>query len=192
MSVVSALMTAFILGCCTVVWATVPQGWYLAGNKPMDYEAGVDAQTAHNGHPSAYLKGKKPVIDGFGTLMQDFRAEHYAGQRVRFSAFVKCQDVQSWAGLWMRVDQGTLASPLAFDNMQNRPITGTADWKNYAVVLDVPEGATGIFFGLMVDGSGSVWMSDVKVEVVGTDVPTTAMGTTAPRPDRPTNLNFER
>jgi len=72
MPVVRALMTAFILGCCTAVWATVPHGWYLAGNKPMDYEAGVDAQTAHNGHSSAYLKGKKPVIDGFDTLMRDF------------------------------------------------------------------------------------------------------------------------
>jgi len=91
----------------------------------------------------------------------------------------------------MRVDKGTGAAPLAFDNMQNRPITGTVDRKNYAVVLDVPAGATGIFFGLMVDGSDSVWMSDVKVEAVGTDFPTTAMGTAGPRPDGPTNLNFE-
>jgi len=37
-------------------------------------------------------------------------------------------------------------------------------------------------------------MSDVKVETVGTDVPTTAttMATRATRPDRPVNLNFEQ
>lgn len=124
-------------------------------------------------HPSADLK--KPQIDGFGTLVQDFRADRYMGKRVRFRAFVKSEGVQNWAGLWMRVDKGIGAPPLAFDNMQDRPITGTADWKSYAVVLDIPEGATGIFFGLVVNGSGSVWMSDVKVEAVGTDVPATAM-----------------
>jgi len=42
---------------------------------------------------------------GFGTLMQDFRADHYQGKRVRFSAFVKTEAAQDWAGLWMRVDK---------------------------------------------------------------------------------------
>jgi hypothetical protein len=176
-------------------WATVPQGWYLAGNKPMDYESGVDVQTMHNGHPSAYLKGKKPEIDGFGTLMQDFRADQYVGKRLRFSAFVKSEGLENWAGLWMRVDKSTGGAPqmLAFDNMQDRPIKGMADWQNYAVVLDVPEGATGIFFGVVVNGSGSVWMSNLKIEPVGTDVPTTSkMGASATRPDAPQNLNFEQ
>jgi hypothetical protein len=77
--------------------------------------------------------------------------------------------------------------------MQDRPIKGTTDWQNYAVVLDVPEGATGIFFGVLVNGSGSVWMSNLKIEPVGTDVPTTSkMGASATRPDAPQNLNFEQ
>ncbi len=62
------------------------------------------------------------------------------------------------------------------------------------MILDIPEGATGIFFGLVVNGAGSVWMSDVKVAAVGTDVPTTAMtmATRPTRPDGPMNLNFEQ
>jgi hypothetical protein len=93
----------------------------------------------------------------------------------------------------MRVDKGSGAKPqtLAFDNMQARAIQGTSDWRNYAVVLDVPKDATGIFFGVLLNGSGSVWMSDVQVEAVSTDVPTTdAMS--GVRPDKPTNLNFEQ
>jgi hypothetical protein len=83
---------------------------------------------------------------------------------------------------------------LAFDNMPTRAIKGTTDWTNYAIVLDVPDGATGIFLGVMVNGSGSVWMSDVKVETVGMDVPTTALATatSASRPDGPANLAFEQ
>jgi hypothetical protein len=53
--------------------AAVPAGWYIAGSKPAEYEAGVDASAAHNNHSSAYLKSKNPAVDGFGTLMQDFQ-----------------------------------------------------------------------------------------------------------------------
>jgi len=168
--------------------AAAPAGWLLAGTKPASYETGTDAQVAYNGHPSAYLKAKEPVSDGFGTLMQDFRADKYLGERVRFSAFVKSDGIQSWAGLWMRVDKDS--GSVAFDNMQDRQIKGTTGWQKYDVVLDVPQDATGIFFGVLLDGPGAVWLNSAKFEVVGADVPTTG-GKGTKLPDGPTNLNFE-
>lgn len=182
-------VAAIFLACSLGAWGTVPQGWYLAGSKPAEYESGVDTQLKHGDFPSAYLKAKKPAIDGFGTLMQDFRADHYLGKRVRLSASVKTEGVQDWAGLWMRVDKGTGTTPLAFDNMQDRPIKGTTDWQHYDVVLDVPQEATGIFFGVLLTGSGNVWLNDVKFEVVGPEVPATSQR--PQRPDRPMNLHFE-
>ncbi len=76
--------------------------------------------------------------------------------------------------------------------MHDRPVKGTEDWKNYQVVLDVPNDATGIFFGVVLNGSGNVLMSEVKVETVGLDVATTARpsDTAQPRPNTPTNLDF--
>jgi hypothetical protein len=41
----------------------------------MDYETGIEPDSVYNGHPSAYLKNIHPVADGFGTLMQDIRAQ---------------------------------------------------------------------------------------------------------------------
>ena len=71
----------------------------------------------------------------------------------------------------MRVDgpQGVLA----FDNMQSRPIKGTADWKPCEVVLEVPGGATAIWFGLLLSGPGQVWFDDLQVEAVDATVPVT-------------------
>jgi hypothetical protein len=120
--------------------------------------------------------------------MQDFRAEHYLGKRVRFSAFVKTEGTQDWAGLWMRVDNGP--KQIAFDNMQNRPIKGTADWKKYEVVLDVPQEATGIFFGILLNGSGTVWLNNATFDIVGSNVPTTG-GEKLQMPDDPVNLTFQ-
>jgi hypothetical protein len=133
--------------------ATAPIGWYVAGSKPQEYEAGVDANATYQDHVSAYLKSKVTAVEGFGTLMQDFRADKYVGKRIRFRANVKTEDVKSWAGLWMRVDKQITS--LAFDNMHERPISGKTGWHEYAVVLNVARGATGISFGVLLTGPGT-------------------------------------
>jgi hypothetical protein len=183
---VAVLSTGLVL-----LHAEVPKGWFLAGSKPAEYESAVDSVNTFGGLPSAYLRSKKSqVAEGFGTLMQDFSAEQYVGQRVRFRAFVKSENVERWAGLWMRVDGKSGQSPLAFDNMQGRPITGVTGWNEYEVVLDVPQGATGIFMGILLDGPGAVWLSRAEFEVVGPNVPTT--GTLHNNAKGPTNLGFEK
>ncbi len=63
---------------------------------------------------------------------------------------------------------------ISFDNMQSRPIKGTVDWRKYEIVLDVPQQTAGIYFGVLLAGSGGVWLSNVQLEIVGEGVPTTA------------------
>jgi hypothetical protein len=167
--------------------AAAPAGWLLAGSNPRNYETGLDPQASYRGFPSAYLKAKPSATEGFGTLMQEFSAGQYAGERVRLRASVKSEEVADWAGLWMRVDKG--ATAVSFDNMMDRPIKGTTTWQNYEVILDVPQDATAIAFGILLSKSGSVWLNSVKFESVGLDVPATGK---APKrfPEAPANLNF--
>ena len=190
--------TSFVLSSCTLIGTCVlsahlslkplsaqspiqtnsaPAGWFLAGSKPANYQTSVDKTMIQNGQPSAYLKSIMPVTDGFGTLMQQISASDYVGKRVRLRAWVKSQDVGDWAGLWMRVDKDK--NTVAFDNMQNRAIKATQQWKQCEVILDVPQDATGIFFGILLSGSGEVWMNDVSFEVVGNDVPITSQSPVA-------------
>jgi hypothetical protein len=179
------------LAACSFLLAAPPPGWFMSGSKPTDYDANVDPQTVYNNRPSVVMTSKSPEINGFGTLMQSFSAEKYLKQRVRFSAFVKSSEVKNMAGLWMRVDgSGEAHKVLAFDDMQDRPIKGNTGWTNYEVVLDVPEGATGISFGILLGGTGTVWMNSANFEVVGTGVPTT--GHMPHLHDGPTNLTFEK
>ena len=121
--------------------------------------------------------------------MQSFRAERYIGKRVRLSGLVKSREVMNWTGLWVRVDKGK--EILAFDNMQDRPIKGTTDWQRYDVVLDVPADSTGISFGILLDGTGKVWLSGTKFDVVGADVPSAGAGDRK-IPDSPVNLDFTK
>ena len=77
---------------------------------------------------------------------------------------------------------------LAFDNMAARPIRGTVDWQRYDVVLDVPAEAKAIALGVLLTGTGEVFVADFKLETVGLDVDTTEMD--VPLPERPQNLDF--
>jgi hypothetical protein len=169
----------------------LPAGWIHAGDRPSEYESGVDPRGGRTGRACAFIKGRSASPGGFGTLMQSIAADEYRGRRVRFSADVKAAGVAGWAGLWMRVDgawrEGQLPPTLAFDNMRGRPIRGTRAWTRYAVVLDVPAEAHGIAFGILLEGAGQAWMDGLRLEIAGTDVATTDVLALPKRP----NLSFE-
>ena len=169
---------------CVAATDGVPPGWHLTGSQPQSYKTGADA----NG--TAFLASNTDAkVTGFGTLMQAVQASEYAGKRIRFRATVRSEDVAGWAGLWMRVDQGS--KMLAFDNMQTRPIRGTTGWATYEVVLNVPPDATSISFGVLLDSNGGIWLRGAEFGPVGSEVPTTQV-TMPQAPTQPVNLDFKQ
>ena len=184
------LFSGTIAAVAFLMQAAAPDGWFLAGSKPSNYETGLDAKALHGDRPSAFMKAKTDM-DGFGTLLQGFSAAKYIGKRVRFSGWVKSEGVTRWAGLWMRVDGPNYNQSLAFDNMQDRAVKGTTGWQKYDVVLDVKETATNIYLGILLDGPGEVWISSAGFEEVGLGVPVTSKFQ-AVAPVGPQNLNFDK
>lgn len=160
-----------------------PQPWFKNGLQPAVEQCGGGTDTAL-GVPNLTLKCDA-AVGGFVGVMQRLDAEQYKNQRVRFSALVKTDGVDDWGGLWMRVDEAEKKG-VAFDNMQNRPLKGTTEWAPYSVVLDVSASAQGVFFGTLMAGKGQLWVSDWRLEVVGTDVATTGIAT------GPANLTLTR
>jgi hypothetical protein len=172
--------------------AQVPEGWIKAGSAPQQYDVGIDKTMQRGGHPVVFIKSIVEETEKFGTVMQMASPGEYLGKRVRYSADVKSESIdqdKAWAGLWFRVDGPDSGSgtTLAFDNMRNRPIKGTTDWKRVSIVLDVPDNAVAIAFGLLLQGSGKAWMGDLLFEVVPPTEPTTDMRTL----QKVRNLGFE-
>jgi hypothetical protein len=150
-----------------------PAGWRLRGAAPQDFIARVDRDVRHSGAASGHLRSKGANPSGFGTLLQTFRGDNFLGRRVRLSAYVRSRDARR-AQLWMRIDGPNAI--LDFDNMDDRPIVGTTEWHQHFIVLDVPPHAMGIAFGVILDGSGEVWIDDLTFEIVGGETPRTAAG----------------
>lgn len=168
----------------------LPKGWFPSGNKPSEFKMEIDYSTHYNGNSSAYIQSKSPAGKEFGTLMQTIKAENYLGKRLRLSGYIKSEDVEGWSGMWMRID-GENYMQMGFDNMRNRPIKGTSDWKKYEIVLDIPPDSKSINYGVLLNGDGKVWFDDFKLEEVDDNVPVTNIVSEKMIPDQPVNLDFE-
>ena len=57
--------------------------------------------------------------------------------------------------------------------MSTRLVTGSTDWVPASIVVDVPDAVAGPTFGALLIGPGRLWVDDLRLEVVGTDVPVT-------------------
>jgi hypothetical protein len=158
---------------------------------PQSYDTGVTTDVSKSGTTSAFIKSKVGIeeIEGFGTLMQQFSPGKYLGRRIMLSGYVKSENIDQWAGLWMRVDGRKGGSSLAFDNMMDRPITGSTEWERYEVVLDVAVEAGNIAFGFLLSGTGALWADGLTIEEVSENKPVT--GSTRTPQNTPQNLDFE-
>lgn len=168
----------------------IPTGWILGGSNPLDYAVGVDLTESYTGFASAYLKStiSRPV--GFVTLMQNFKANNYRSQRIKLSAYIKTKSIAGWSALWMRINDIS-GKPLSFDDMRERPLVGSMIWMPIEIVLDVPPMSNEISFGFLLQGKGQVWIDNIKISMVGEDVPLTDVLKNKVDSYSPQNLDFE-
>jgi len=121
----------------------------------------------------------------YGMAAGTFPVRDAVGKTVRFSAWIKTENVQNgYAGLWWRVDgpgEGTNRPQLAFDNSMVRVIdgepvtgngtlrgaTGTTPWTLYEFELPVGKTVSNINFGVLLTGTGTAWVDAMKVELNG-------------------------
>jgi hypothetical protein len=188
---------AAVLSVSTAVAAeAVPKDWILSGAADTDYVANVDHATFHGGKASAHYKSKDDHPKDFGTLMQVSDAKAFTGKRVILTAFVKTAKVAGTVGVWMRVD-GKDGEMIALDNMDDRPIKGNSNWKEYSVVLDVPKDSKDLAYGVLIQGgAGELWIDDVKLAVAPKGTPVTHGPQERPTQHVPlpaaSNLGFEK
>ncbi|WKK78743.2 helix-turn-helix transcriptional regulator [Marivirga salinae] len=164
------------------------EGWVLRGSKPYSYSIGVDKSEYVTGESSAFLESKEENIEGFGTIMQSADASKYLGKKVKMSAYIKSEDVFNRAGMWLRVDSKNERKRLRFDNMSDRPIVGDTDWKKHEIILPVPPESGRLSYGFLINGTGIIWIDDIKFEVIESP---NVKSTSDNKPESPKNLDFD-
>ncbi|MGN6567430.1 MAG: hypothetical protein ACTHJ0_05740 [Flavipsychrobacter sp.] len=144
------------------------------GHAPIgQYTIYLDSSVKHNGHLVPTIKALHP--QAFATILSSTIPKKCLGKRIMYTAWVKSKDVDGWSGLWLRIDPAdeSKTQPLGFDNMSNRPIKGTTDWKQYHIVLDVPKEAGSLVYGILLDGPGQIWLDYQDIKIVSKNTPLT-------------------
>ena len=119
------------------------------------------------------IRSQGDPVNGFGAVFQAFSAEAFRGRRVRFAGYARTTGVERRAFFWLRIDNQT--DSVGFDNMEDRPLVGTLDWRRYELVLDVSESATRINVGAALTGAGSICIDDLEFSIVDWTVATTGI-----------------
>ncbi|WP_073552217.1 S41 family peptidase [Elizabethkingia meningoseptica] len=138
----------------------LPKGWFISGSP--SYKTNIDTQNVQNGKNALLIEG----TGGYKIITLGL-PHNYTGKNIKLTGYVKTENISDGqAALWMRIDP-----KVAFDNMQNRGITGTTDWKKVEITLPLnPEVTDQIFVGALLSGSGKMWIDNFSISVDGVDV----------------------
>ncbi|MFO0599203.1 MAG: hypothetical protein U0228_28105 [Myxococcaceae bacterium] len=151
--------------------AGLAAGWYVSGKGATGYDVTSVEQARCGGKRGARVASKVPGA-GPLALLQTFRAQDYRGERMRYSATVDAQNVTGWAGLFFRADAAGKKT-VAFDDMRTRPLRGTRACARVSVVVEVPREAELLTMGLVIEGGGTVELSDVAFDHTDPSMPLT-------------------
>jgi hypothetical protein len=150
----------------------LPRGWYRTGSSnPMLHRMGSDPEEPGTLKIESLVEPER-LGRLFGSLAETILADDYRGGRIRLSAELKGEGCRT-AAIWMRVDGDVRGKWLSFDNLIDRagtgPLTGSFDWTNRTIVLDVPWSAATILYGALLEGEGTLRARNIRLERAGPD-----------------------
>ena len=137
-----------------------PSGW-IGGPKST---LGLDENVFHQGNAAGRIIRAGGESGRFSSLTKRLSAD-IAGKRLTFTAWVRSNDVVGHFGLWMRQDRRT--GPVDFVDNYALGLNGDQDWREIGISTDLVDDAREISFGLVLNGAGTVWIDDVRIEVDG-------------------------
>ena len=135
----------------------LPVGWTYPASLSSTYNIALDSLEKQHGKYAIAINSKGAGGD-FAAITFNI-PKTYKGKMIELRGFLKTENVEGAAGLWLAVD-GTKA----FDNMLNRNIRGTTGWTEYSIKLPYDdENATNIRAGALLRGKGKMWFDNVRM-----------------------------
>ena len=160
--------------------------WGLRGSATQDFAVTLDREMRTSGAASALVSSRRDTA-GYATLFQSAAAAPVRGKRVEFSADLRTRGTTGGANLLLRAEDAG-GNTVAFDNMVtsfdadrrpdqliNRGVKGDTEWSTQHVVVDIPDEARVITYGVSLFGGGKAWIDNARIEVVSNDMATTAI-----------------
>jgi len=124
----------------------------------------LDSTVVHEGRYSAHIERTSGSFGPFSSLALEIPID-FSGDTLELRGWMKYENVTGYLGLLQRQDGSS--GTLAFDNMGERGLKGTADWAEYRVELPLKPKATKVYVGALLTGQGKLWFDDLRLYVDG-------------------------
>ncbi len=156
-----------------------PKGWYIEGSEP-----GM-LSTEHPTNNGQSLRLSRNADTGgdsaFAIQMPPFQ---HQGKELTLTGWIKTREVTGdGASLWLAINAGS--SELAHDNMKDRQISGSQDWQQVQVSVQLTDAVDSYTFGVVLAGTGEAFFADLSIKLDGvpiTEVPKVSFAAAAVHP----------
>lgn len=157
----------------SAIGAARPMMWMTGGN---GFTVSLDTTAPQSGRYSLRIQANGAYApSAFGIATQSIPTTTVAGRTVRFSGYVRTENVQNgYAGLWLRGD-GTSGRTITLDNMSKTGPRGSTPWTKYEIAMLMDSATSSISFGAILPGDGTAWFDSLSLSV---DKQSTTLGAT--------------
>jgi len=122
----------------------------------------VDGQVAHSGRNSLRIDRVAGSAGTFTTINLTLPMD-FAARNVVWTGWVRTENVDGFAAIWLREDGDTTGPALAFATTQTLNVSGTQNWTQYSIsVPELTDGKT-VTFGFLLTGTGRAWVDDLQL-----------------------------
>ena len=138
-----------------------PTGW---GGHPLA-TLGLDSEVRRTGRGAGRVQRSDESEGDFSSLTFKLPA-NVEGTEVTVSAWLRSRQVDSLFGLWMRQDR-RVGESIDFVNNYGERLSGDHEWRQFSITTQLQPNARDLLFGVMLYGTGAVWVDDVELTVDG-------------------------
>ncbi len=129
------------------------------------YTFQADSKDAWSVPSSAKIHRYGP--EHYGLLSQNIQIQPaWINKTARLTAQLKTEGaIEAGAALILQMI-GSRGEILDWNHMNDARVTQTQGWKKYSIDLKTMPAATSIVVGVMLEGSGTLWVDDIKLEIM--------------------------
>jgi hypothetical protein len=143
-----------------------PDGWFFYQHAgATSYLFVLDEAVRRGGARS--LRIDNVGVEPYGSVAQIVAGRELSGKTVRFSAWLKTRGADDrGATLFIIAMRGGYIA--AYNFMAGAAVKGTRDWARHTLTLAIPAQAEQVQVGATLEGEGTVWIDDARLEVMTT------------------------
>lgn len=146
-----------------------PDKWHVMSPNAKKYNVSLDGTVSHSGLHSLLINSIDTAISPQYAGLDCLLPARYIGKEITVKGWMKTESMKGSLALMLGIYDAE-GNTLQFENLQDKRLKGSKEWKQYSVTLPLSAEAQKIHIGPILIGKGKLWIDDIEVFVDGVPV----------------------